>query len=118
MTGPLRRYDLLSRLLPGLRLMFPPYGRQQQCNDDSNRDLKEAVRRNNPARIGTRDEHDDSERDAGAAVGAFSHSECGAQKSQRRYRCCKDYKFLSEKSATNAPATAPSAVATMRSTEI
>src|SRR5205814_5669150 len=80
---------LLSALFRGLRLMLRPDGYERQSDQDSNRDFEEAMKCNNPWSVCTRNEHDNSERDARIPIRASLHAKCGRQESQHKYSRCK-----------------------------
>jgi hypothetical protein len=87
---------LLAALFRRTGLLLWPRGCQGQSDDDSNRDFGEAMKRDDPRGVRTRDEDNDGERNARITVRASFHAECDAQKSDHKYRRCEDKKILAK----------------------
>src|SRR5947199_4852080 len=74
--------------------MLRPDGDECQGDKDSHLDFEEAMKRNDPCGVRTRNEHDDSKGDARVTIRSFLHAKCSAQKSQHKYCGREDKKIF------------------------
>src|SRR5438874_9836088 len=96
--------------------MFWPQRYDGGSNDDSDRDFKESVQRDGPRRSRARDKDDNRKRNARVVMPVFSNRNAIDSNPMRMIASANTTRFA-PKFISSAPIDAPTAVATIRSSE-